>query len=252
MIDRHTLPEGSVAYFIERDAYGKHLYVVNYGIVEEYFHSEVSLAMVSPRDRRMIDGVPIQEFKSPSDWRKLPKGWTWDMKPYQVTEAPLPDCVADWSIKDPNNILEALRAGVLVKNIDNRTFDKEIEAESDKQKGYRIWVKHSPWDPTLPGWRSFLYSEVYATYEEAQTAADAEEAEMLRQASLSDYDWSLEQIDHELDRWAKLIGTQEAKELIRARLLELGNIEEMVVRFYGGNFQWKYIKNTRWNTIVVK
>ena len=61
--------------------------------------------------------------------------------------------------------------------------------------------------------------------------ADANNAEIIRIANLSDYDWSIEQIDNTLNMWQKICGaTDEEKQKYRDWILKLKNIENVEVR----------------------
>ena len=53
-------------------------YSVHYGMVDEQFSDAVVVDYLVPRERRRVDGVPIDEFQSEQRYRKLPKGWTYN------------------------------------------------------------------------------------------------------------------------------------------------------------------------------
>ena len=79
---------------------------------------------------------------------------------------------------------------------------------------------------------------------------DGNIAEFRRQAALSDYDWSVEQIDKTLDMW-KAFNDASDKEVKAYRnwLLGMKDVENIETRLWGNEIQWKYWKNTRWNYI---
>lgn len=62
-----------------------HEYSVQYGLVDEQFSDAVIIDYIVPRERRIIDGIPLDEFKSEERYRKLPKGWSYDTKLFEVT-----------------------------------------------------------------------------------------------------------------------------------------------------------------------
>jgi hypothetical protein len=75
-------------------------------------------------------------------------------------------------------------------------------------------------------------------------------AEFHRQANLSDYDWSVEQIDKTLNHWQKFHDESNEKRLeYRNWLLGMKNVEDIETRFFNGEIQWKYWKNKKWNYI---
>ena len=78
------------------------------------------------------------------------------------------------------------------------------------------------------------------------------DAEFKRQSELSDYDWSVEQIDKELSRWAYMYSISvEEKQRYRDWILSLDKIEDVEIRIFQGNIQWKYWRNQRWMNIEV-
>ena len=91
---------------------------------------------------------------------------------------------------------------------------------------------------------------MYFTYEEAKKEVEDNIVEFNRQANLSDYDWSVEQIDKTLGFWKHLSGsTDNEVKHYRDWLLGMSNVEDIEVRLFGGNIQWKYWKNKRWMNI---
>ena len=91
---------------------------------------------------------------------------------------------------------------------------------------------------------------MYVNYEDAKRVVDEHEAELKRQSELSDLEWSIEQIDKTLDLWTALYHvTDLEKQKTRDRIMSFHNLEDVEVRLRGGNIQWKYWKNCRWNNI---
>ena len=68
----------------------------------------------------------------------------------------------------------------------------------------------------------------------------------------TDEEWSVEQIDHDLQRWAKIYSkSPEEVQNVRDFLLGMDKIEDIETRVFGEDFQWKYWKNKKWRTIVL-
>ena len=242
------LPVGSVGYFVERSNQPPYDYYVHYGIIEEHYATEIAMKLYELKDVRIIDGVPIKEFKTPTRWMKLPKGWTYNTKLFTIEYGEYEYPPRDYNITKPEDILQAIADGVLVKVEDND--HAQIEAEIDSKNGYRIVRKYPPyhWDRTDIWLR---YDKVYATYDEAKAVVDSIEAEFKRQSELSDYDWSLEQIDRTINRCVGMyLITKEQGEEFRQRLIDMGNIEEIETRIFGGGLQWKYWKAAKWKTMA--
>ena len=113
---------------------------------------------------------------------------------------------------------------------------------------YRIRKKYErlPFDNV-----SLQYPEVFATYEEANAEREKRIAEFQRQLALSDYDWSVEQIDYQLNFWQKNYGiSDDDKARVRKFLLAMDNVEDLVVRSYLGSLQWKYDREKKRKSIL--
>lgn len=97
---------------------------------------------------------------------------------------------------------------------------------------------------------SIVSPKLYFKYDEAKKVVDENIAEFKRQASLTNYEWAVEKIDNILGRWKFLNGaTNEDVEIYRNWILSLKNVEDVDVRIWQNNIQWKYWKNKRWNNI---
>ena len=148
---------------------------------------------------------------------------TWDEYPQEM---------GDLSFKNPDDIKLGLEKGYLVYSKDK--FWGNVEAEITKE-GYRIvkkypmWVMHSD-SVTIP------VSKCYSTWDEAEAEVNANIAEFERQANLSDYDWSVEQIDNINNIF------NDVKKL---------KVEDIETRIALNQFQWKYWKNKKWNNVNV-
>lgn len=236
-------PVGSVVYFL-RNRPMSFVKEVCFGTVLEHYSSEIAVQIYELRDYREINGVPVKEFKTPSEWRKLPKGWSWDTVMFRVTnnypESFEDECFID--IQNPDKILRAINLGFLVKPSDND--HAEFRAEIDSKHGWRIIREY---DKYHPDYLSLPFNKVYASWREAREEIDRINEEFNRQKALTDLEWSIEQIDHELDRWAYIYSiTPEAKKAVRDRIMALNNLEDVVVRMFEGHIEWKYDRNRRW------
>lgn len=237
--------QGDIVYWCHQRG---HEYSVHYGMVDEQFSDAVCIDYIVPRERRLVDGVPINEFESEQRYRKLPKGWSYDTKLFEITYEPLTadEIAFKIDITNPETLKSAYEKGYLVK--DNSIFHGQIEDEITKD-GFRI-VKKYPRDLHHIDHTSVRPDKVYFTYEEAKKEVEDNIAEFHRQASLSDYDWSVEQIDKTLNLWKSLSGASENEvKQYRDWLLSMSNVEDIEVRLSGGNIQWKYWKNKRWMNI---
>lgn len=248
-INRKSIPIGSVVYFVDKFKYKVpgHTWGVSFGVVDEHYANEICLQLIEPKDTRLIDGVPILDCPHIGPWHKLPKGWTYSTKLFTESDSgplDLPD------VKDPNAILNAYKSGILVNVQDNP--HTVVETEIDKHRGWRVVVKSPRWTPTPQSYISLPFREVYQTYDEAKAIVDADYAEFDRQASLSEYDWSVEQMDRVLNHWAHLYQIDpDRKEECRKRLLAFDNVEDLEVRLFNSNIEWRHAKNKKWVTLHV-
>jgi hypothetical protein len=241
---------GDVIYWVGRRRHSPYEYYVNYGIVDEEFSDAVCVDRLHIRDNRYINDIPYKEFPSVTKWQKLPKGWTYNTELFEMEWRN-----NDWAvlntlrIDNPEDIKKALELGILVYLKD---YDQTVpHSEVSNKLGWRIRKEHDN--------STYIYPHVtlqkdnaFKTYEEAKAVIDAQEAEWKRQSELTDEEWSIEQIDHDLQRWAKIYSkSPEEVQKVRDFLLGMDKIEDIETRVFDGDFQWKYWKNKKWRTVVL-
>ena len=228
-------------------------YSVKYGRVDEQFSDAVCIDLLKPKETRYIDGVPIDEFKGSQKYRKLPKGWTYDTKLFDLEWRSDPEdeklfnelCVR---IDAPESIKKAYEVGLLVKS--DKIFHGYIETDITKE-GFRIIKKYPMWQHHITH-VSIRPDKVYFTYQEAKAEVEEYLTEFRRQATLSDYEWAVEEIDKTLNHWKVFQdASDEEVDVYRKWLLSMKNVEEIETRISLGNIQWKYEKNKKWNNIVL-
>lgn len=237
---------GEIVYWSDGNSYDG--YGVEFGRVSMQFADAVVVDRLYPRERRKIFGIPVNEYNTPSTYKKLPNGWSWqtDLVSPCMTEDPLTEEEAsfEYDIANPEKVKEAYEKGYIVK--DSEIFHGYFSADITNQ-GYRIVREFNTGFKRKPSRTTIYPHKLYITYEEAKAESDAKTAELLRQAALTDFEWSVEQIEKTVDR---AIGyTAEEKEYCREFLLSLENTENVETRIYLGCIQWKYEKNKRWNGI---
>ena len=243
-INRQEIPIGTVVFYIEKHG---HEWKVEFGTVEEHYTSEICIQLYDFADTRLINGVPANEFVTPTKWKKLPKGWNYNTKLFECSDIELPAIAKTLNPTKTDDILTAIKEGILVKvqNIDYCHFRTEI----DSKKGWRI-IREYPMMEHHPTYISLRPYECFRTYEAAQKIIDTHMKELERQANLTDLEWSIEQIDNNIGRFSKLYNlTQEEKERLRNRIMEIDNLEDVETRITSGGFQWKYLNTVRWMTV---
>lgn len=230
-----------------------YIQTIGWGIVDEIYSDGYALAMYELVDARMVDGIPIAEYEFNKKRKKLPKGWDYNTRLFEITTDPRWENVfknIDGTIKDPENLKHLIDIGVLVRP---SSQDKAMEVEEDINKdGWTIVSAHRYWKHNQSDYEVVPCHKLYGSYDEAKAVVDDYIAELNRQAELSDYDWSVEQIDKALDRWRNIHGASENEcKAIREFLLKQDNIEDIDVRTTSAGFQWKYEKNKKWMTVEV-
>lgn len=244
--NKNRFCSGEIVYWCH--SYGNGIYSVKYGMVDEQYSDAVIVDYLTPRDRRLINGIPINEFESEEKRKKLPKGWTYNTPLYSLTYSDLTSKEIDFllDIKKPETIKEAYGKGYLVK--DNTIFHGNIEADITKE-GFRI-VKKYPRDKRHIDHVSLYPWKVYRSYDKAFQEVDDLKKEFIRQTLLTDYEWSVEQIEKTLKRW-KVQNDASEKEMNRIKkfILSMENVEYIETRLFSGNVEWKYEDKKRWNTI---
>ena len=241
---------GDVVYWVGRHKHSPYEYYVDYGIVDEEFSDAVCVDRLHIRDNRYINDVPYKEFPSVTKWQKLPKGWTYNTELFAMEWRN-----NDWAvlntlrIDNPEDIKKALELGILVYLKD---YDQTVpRSEIDKKLGWRIRKEHDDSFYVYPH-VTLQKDNAFKTYVEAKAVIDAQEAEWKRQSELTDEEWSIEQIDHDLQCWAKIYSKfPEEMQKVRDFLLGMDKIEDIETRVFGGDFQWKYWKNKKWRSIVL-
>lgn len=247
-INRQKFPIGSVAYYVDTIPHSCKE-TVYYGIVEENYINSVALHLLDLKKNRFIDGVSEYALKTPTRWQKLPKGWTYDTELFKLTEQNNFKKTSQYHIDNPEDILAAYRDGILVYVEDNDycTFRSEV----DKDKGWRV-IRDYFYPDYHPSHISVSMDNIFATYQEAQAKVDKIEEEFKKQSEMTDHDWAIKDIDDTIASWGKFFNkTDTEKKKVRDFLLSQGPAENIEVRHFGENMQWKYIKNRKWLDVVV-
>lgn len=250
------VPEGSVVYYIRKK---DNRYYVDYGIVYQHYADCVLIQKLTPRDRRLVVSafsrkpIPFSEFPYNTEWRKLPKGWSWDTRMFEIVDAPMEDEEAAYKLdlENPATIIEAYNRGYLV-NVRDVPYEK-IDAVIEKANGYKLTRKSKEDLYKQPDTVGIDFHQCFASYAEAKQACDKAEAELAAQSEMTDEEWSVSLIDHDLDRWQKLYSiSEENKRRAREFLMNRERVEDLETRIVSGGIQFKYWKNTKWMNIPVE
>lgn len=236
-----------IVYWVTKDYYSN--YYVTYGVIDCLSDSGAMIDLLSIYERRRVNGIPINEFESETKFKKLPKGWTWNTELFEITFDNFDKWTKDdyLSLTDAENVKRLLDKGILVRT--REIFDGEIQAEITKE-GYRIIKTYPMFRRTKQKSATVPYHKLYHDFKSAEKEAESLNAEIERQATLTDEEWSIEQIEHDIARYKKLYGVpdEEANKILNV-LKSDKKVVDIETRIFGGEFQWKYWKNKKWNTI---
>ena len=250
MVIHDQLKIGQVVYFIMNDGYN-YQKRIHFGIVDNMFSDGVSIKLYTNKESRLINGIPYNDFKTPTHWQKLPRGWTYNTKLFDLSweELPLEVLAQHHYINSPDDVLKMIEEGWLIP-CEKKEWS-HIETEIIKE-GWRL-IKKSD-NEYHPSYTSRGYNEVYATYEDAKKWIDEYEAELKRQSELTDIEWSLELIEKNVNRYLTFnYPDEETRESKRKRIMKwfssMKNIEDVETRVLASSIEWKYWKNKKWNAI---
>lgn len=242
---------GQVVYYVSQK-YGDYGSEVRWGIVSDIYSDGYALENYEPIDIRTVEGTPINLYKFNQPRRKLPKGWSWDTDLVHLGENKL---LINKAKKykynlEPETLKTFIQEGLLVKPSSQKTRYCPY-ADIDKD-GYTIVLRERTWAEHKSDYVILPYPKLYSTWQEAQEIIDAEKAEFKRQSELSDYDWSVEQIDKTLEKHQAFYHiSDEIKQKMRDFILSQKNVEDIVTRSISEGFQWKYDRNKKWMTVII-
>ena len=240
---RNRFNQGEIVYWCHRVGY---VYSVHFGMVDEQFSDAVCIDYLHMKECRIVNGIPFNEFENETRYRKLPKGWSYNTELFTlISEIPEELSNGILNISNPEYLINLYNKGILVK--DSEISYAKIQSDVTRD-GYRLVKEYTNYDHHVSR-ISIRPDRLYFTYCEAKEEVDKNIAEFTRQPNLSEYDWSVEQIDKSLNLWAALYSINDkVKKAHRDWLLSMENVENIETRVFG-DIQWKYWKNKRWNNI---
>lgn len=162
------MKHNQVCYYVERGFNGK-LYV-SYGMYEyEKMYGGHRVSRLRPPEIRLINGIPFEEFQSETEFKKLPKGWTYSTDLYTVTEniekkAKINAAMKGRYVTCPSDLQWLFDNGYLVKM---ENVEPIIEPEFDHGT-YRLRKKYPAWTQCYGSHNDRYPDEVFETYEAAE------------------------------------------------------------------------------------
>ena len=232
--------KNDIVYYINKSQ-GQAKWRVWFGVIDDIFTNGISIELYDTKETRLINGIPYENFETPTHWKKLPKGWSYDTRLFDLSWEPLPNI--DAKIDNVDNIRQLIMRGIIVP-VKSRDYSTPY-AEIDVRSGWRVIRQYH--EKSKISYICLYPNEVYLSYQDAQAVVDAHNAELERQSRLSDLEWSIEQIDRELSRAWNL--SDNYKQHVKEFLLSQSNVENIEVRWSSRGIEWKYVDKRRWLTI---
>lgn len=262
-INRKTIPIGSICFYVDRyprkndwmlPNWKPGKWFVRFGKVEEHYPGQIVIQLYEPKDFRTVNGVPIKEFVTPTEWQKLPKGWTYDTKLFCIDSAKCTKNGIDLSkikvsLDDPNEIQKLIDNGIYVKVEENDHCI--LESQIERGKGWRIIRRYEqsdyrPWSVTVP------FTDVFCTFQEAAEVVAEHDRQLAEEAAMSDLDWSKNEIKKTVFHWAQIYCIpSDQRNAVLDRLYSMENLEDLEIRMFGDDLQWKYCTHRRWSSVKV-
>ena len=219
-------------------------YCIRFGLLDSVYPGNVLVRCLEVDYKRTIDGIPVSDFQTPTDWKKLPRGWTWNTRLFEVKNNfnPFDDCKYDLLTQD--GIRKAVEDGYLAEtgSIDHSVFSTEVT-----KQGWRI-VRDIYQQPYHPATMILQMDEVFDDGYEAQMKAVHLNDELYSTTEMSDHDYNVAELDELLNKIP--FTDDEAKQRYREQILSLADFDDLEFRYSTTDgLQCKHWKRRRWYTI---
>lgn len=251
---------GDVVYFVEKRIVDSK---IEYGMITWINGKTYGISRIKFRDTRIINGIPIQDFEI-TDWMPTTKEFRkgarnlWDLVNIETRYCVNTEKLAGLTLKEPNDIKKLIELGVMVRCIDEPDWDIDVEPKNRDYKEYRIKKSIPAWISTYgnpPDTISLYETELLATYDEAEKAKQEWETELEIERNLSDYDWSVK----EMDKVLKMFHDDDFAEKCMAKLLSMDKVEDIEIKKSDDKVLWRYFmtplddgyKDNKWKILEV-
>lgn len=270
---------GDIVYFINYDRkvpkISRH-YRVDVGMVYDdcFWNNEVKISLLVSKDNRLVNGVPYNDFKTPTKIMSFEKNDK-NLKDYEIHDkyVDITYQKSSFSYKDLNiSNRDEIAKYVLSKDlvplaeIDNSHISLIYE---DNGKGYyltREYDKYSNPYIYVPKycnqfvWENedkLYYSNIFSVgfdYNKIKVFCyDLNKLQELHKEkidNMTELDFVIEEIDDVCNKYNKMYCDDiYYTRAVKQWLLEKKNADKLCVRLYCGDIQWKYEQNSRWQKV---
>lgn len=271
---------GDIVYFINYNKNEQKInrhYRVDIGMVYDdcFWNNEVKISLLVPKNNRLINGVPYNDFKTPTKIMSFEKNDK-NLNHYEIydkyvdiTYQKSSLSYKDISVSNRDEIAKYVLSKDLVPlaKIDNSYINLICD---DNCKSYYLTREYNKYfNPYIyvPKycnqfvWENadkLYYSNIFSVgfdYNKIKTLCDdlnkLQNFHKEKIDNMTELDFVIEEIDDVCGKYNKIYCddiyyTQAVKQWLLAKK----NADELCVRLYCGDIQWKYEKNSRWQEVA--
>lgn len=270
---------GDIVYFINYDRkvpkISRH-YRVDIGIVYDdwFWTNEVKVSSLVPKEDRLVNGVPWNEFKTPTKIMSLVQNDR-KLSPYEIynkyvhiTHEKTSVFYKDIDISNRDEIAKYVLSKDLVPlaEIDNSHISLICE---DNGKGYYLireydehfnpyiyvpkYCNQFVWENSDKLYYSNIFSIGFDYNKIRVFCYDLNKLQELHKEkidNMTELDFVIEEIDDVCGKYNKIYCDDiYYTQAVKQWLLEKKNADKLCVRLYCGDIQWKYEQNSKWQKV---
>lgn len=271
---------GDIVYFINYDKNEQKInryYRVNVGMVYDdcFWNNEVKISLLVPKDSRLVNGVPWNEFKTPTKIMSFEKNDK-NLKHYEIYDKYVDityqkssfSYIKNLNISNRDEIAKYVLSKDLVPlaEIDNSYISLRYD---DSGKGYYLTREYDKYfNPYIyvPKycnqfvWENedkLYYSNIFSVgfdYNKIKTLCDdlnkLQKLHKEKIDNMTELDFVIEEINDVCGKYNKIYCDDiYYTQAVKQWLLEKKNADKLCVRLYCGDIQWKYEQNSKWQKV---
>lgn len=270
---------GDIVYFINYDRkvpkISRH-YRVDIGIVYDdcFWNNEVKISLLVPKDNRLVNGIPWNEFKTPTKIMSLVQNDR-KLSPYEIynkyvhiTHEKTSVFYKDIDISNRDEIVKYVLSKDLVPLAERDNSYISLRYD-DSDKGYYLTREYDPYVYSfiyVPKYCNqfvyenndkLYYSNIFSVgfdYNKIKTLCDdlnkLQELHKEKIDNITELDFVIEKIDDICGKYNKIYCDDiYYTRAVKQWLLEKKNADKLCVRLYCGDIQWKYEQNSKWQKV---
>lgn len=270
---------GDIVYFINYDRKVPKInrrYRVDVGMIYDdcFWNNEVKISLLAPKDSRLVNGVPWNEFKTPTKIMSLVQNDR-KLSPYEIynkyvhiTHEKTSVFYKDIDISNRDEIVKYVLSKDLIPLIERDNSYISFRYD-DSSKGYYLTREYDPYIHPfiyIPRycnqfvWENndkLYYSNIFSVgfdYNKIKTLCDdlnkLQELRKEKIDNMTELDFVIEEIDDICGKYNKIYCDDIYYiRAVKQWLLEKKNADKLCVRLYCGDIQWKYEQNSKWQKV---